>query len=111
MKVIATIVALAAVLTVPATASDSDQRLAESLVPLIRECMVLPKDAEVRGATAVIEIELQNGQLVGDPRVVKQPQTQDDRNMLHAALRAVKRCGPYPSNISMTIQVGFDPSE
>jgi len=93
------------------SASGSDQTLAATLVPKIKQCMQVPEMAKVTDDTATIEIELLDGQLVGEPKVVVNPATKVQRAMLAAAIRAVKKCSPYPPGVSMTIRVKFFPNE
>ena len=106
---------LVVVLLCAATAASTaatpaqDRKLAETLVPLIWKCMTIPEEAKAAGATAVIQFELLNGYLVGDPEIIQQPATEEEQAMLRAA--TVRECNPYPPSISLFVRVRFDPND
>lgn len=106
---IAVVVALIALL--PAIAPADDQRLANTMIPLIWKCMSVPDDARAAGAKAILEFEVDQGYLVGNPVVVSAPKSPAEKAMAAAAVHAVLSCNPYPERISLFLRVTFDPGD
>jgi hypothetical protein len=95
-----------------ATLADASPReQAEALVPLLWKCMHVPERAVDASAVAKLELQIIDGHLVGEPKILMQPRTAMEAAMLKAAIIAVKTCNPYPSGITVTVDVTFDPRD
>lgn len=94
------------------TAATLTQSERAALVSAIRACMSVPPGSLEAGVTAQLQFSLgADGSLRGDPIIVRQPQTQLEDAFARAAVRAVKRCGPYAMAAGQEISALFDPRE
>lgn len=92
--------------------SDAQVRKeASALVSSIKRCMAVPDGAVEAMAIADIGFKLTNGKLNGKPWIIRNPTTVLEKAMTNAAIRAVRRCAPYPSWLNVTVDATFDPRE
>lgn len=94
------------------TAATLTQSERAALVAQIRACMSVPPGSLEAGVTAQLQFSLaQDGNLRGDPQLVRAPTSQLEDAFARAAIRAVKRCGPYTVAAGQDISALFDPRE
>lgn len=83
-----------------------------ALVAAIRACMSVPPGSLEAGVTAQLQFSLAaDGSVRGDPIIVRAPSSQLEDAFARAAVRAVKRCGPYAMAAGQDISALFDPRE
>jgi colicin import membrane protein len=83
-----------------------------ALVAQIKACMSVPPGSLEAGVTTQLMFSLgPDGSLRGDPQIVRAPASQIEEAFARAAVRAVKRCGPYTVAAGQDISALFDPRE
>jgi hypothetical protein len=94
------------------TAATLTQAEKAAFVAQIRACMSVPPGSIEAGVTAQLAFSLApDGSLRGDPQLLKAPATQAEDAFARAAIRAVKRCGPYTIAAGQDVSALFDPRE